>query len=73
MNKPFDIELFLVGVLTGFHATRRRHLRQAMVIQTEIAGRWQRRRLGVGRESIWLGFSIITYAIALRRRTTTMC
>lgn len=43
MKKPFDMELFLGGVLTGSHATRRRHLRQAMLIQTEIAGRWQRK------------------------------
>lgn len=43
MKKPFDMELFLGGVLTDSHATRRHHLRQAMLIQTEIAGRWQRK------------------------------
>ncbi|MGE1177501.1 hypothetical protein [Pseudomonas sp. BW7P1] len=42
MTKPFDMELFLAGVLTGSHATRQRHLRQAMLIQAEIAERWQR-------------------------------
>lgn len=42
MSKPFDMEPFLAGVLTGFHATRQRHLRQAKVIQAEIAERWQR-------------------------------
>ena len=42
MGKPFDMELFLAGVLTGSHATRQRHLRQAKVIQAEIAARWQR-------------------------------
>lgn len=42
MNKPFDMELFLAGVLTGSHATRERHLRQAKIIQAEIAKRWQR-------------------------------
>ncbi|MCE5991358.1 hypothetical protein LVV80_04925 [Pseudomonas sp. KCA11] len=42
MNKPFDMELFLAAVLTGSYATRHRHLRQAMLIQAEIAERWQR-------------------------------
>lgn len=42
MSKPFDMELFLAGVLTGSHATRQRHVRQAKIIQAEIAGRWQR-------------------------------
>ncbi|MNE74999.1 hypothetical protein D3C76_1109330 [compost metagenome] len=40
MSKPFDMDLFLAGVLTGSHATRQRHLRQAKVIQTAIAQRW---------------------------------
>ena len=42
MSKPFDMELFLAGVLTGSHATRQRHLQQAKIIQAEIAKRWQR-------------------------------
>lgn len=42
MSKPFDMELFLGGVLTGSHATRQRHVRQATLIQAEIAERWQR-------------------------------
>ncbi|WP_144170181.1 hypothetical protein [Pseudomonas sp. Kh13] len=41
MSKPFDMELFLAGMLTGSHATRQRHLRQATLIQAEIADRWQ--------------------------------
>lgn len=41
MSKPFDMELFLAGVLTGSHATRQRHVRQAKLIQAEIADRWQ--------------------------------
>ena len=41
MTKPFDMELFLTGVLTGSHATRQRHLRQAESIQAAIAERWQ--------------------------------
>ncbi|WP_134064771.1 hypothetical protein [Pseudomonas sp. JV241A] len=41
MRKPFDMELFLAGVLTGSHVTRKRHLRQARIIQKEIAERWQ--------------------------------
>lgn len=46
MTKPFDMEVFLNGVLTGPHATRQRHLRQAKIIQAAIVGRWQR-------ESAW--------------------
>ncbi|MEX5361470.1 hypothetical protein WCE03_06520 [Pseudomonas guariconensis] len=42
MSKQFDMELFLAGVLTGSHATRKRHLRQAKIIQLAIADRWQR-------------------------------
>ncbi|NBK39277.1 hypothetical protein EON09_12195 [Pseudomonas soli] len=42
MSKPFDMELFLAGVLTGSHATRQRHLRQAKLIHAEITERWQR-------------------------------
>ncbi|MBO9551742.1 hypothetical protein [Pseudomonas sp.] len=42
MSKPFDMELFLAGMLNGSHATRQRHLRQAELIQVEIAERWQR-------------------------------
>ncbi|MFJ4431465.1 hypothetical protein ACIPZG_10915 [Pseudomonas sp. NPDC089395] len=41
MSKPFDMELFLAGVLTGSYATRQRHLRQAKLIQSEILERWQ--------------------------------
>lgn len=43
MNKPFDMELFLAGVLTGSHSTRLRHLRQAKLIQAEIYKRWERK------------------------------
>ncbi|QPO22749.1 hypothetical protein HXW90_25965 [Pseudomonas sp. Y39-6] len=42
MSKPFDMELFLAGVLTGSHTTRQRHIRQAKIIQTAVAERWQR-------------------------------
>ena len=42
MSKPFAMVLFLTGVLTGGHATRERHIRQAKVIQAAIAGRWHR-------------------------------
>ncbi|WP_201171176.1 hypothetical protein [Pseudomonas sp. S31] len=42
MSKPFGMELFLVGEMTGSHATRQRHLRQATLIQAEIANRWKR-------------------------------
>jgi len=42
MSKPFDMELFLAGALTGSQATQQRHLRQAKIIQAKIADRWQR-------------------------------
>ena len=42
MNKPFDMELFLAGVLTGSHSTRQRHLRQAKAIQAAMSNRWHR-------------------------------
>lgn len=43
MSKPFDMELFLAAVLTGSHATRQRHVRQAKIILAEIEKRWQRK------------------------------
>ncbi len=43
MSKQFDMELFLAGVLTGSQATQQRHVRQAKIIRTEIAERWQRK------------------------------
>lgn len=46
MTKAFDMELFLVGVLSGATATRERHIRQAKIIQAAIAKRW-------GKESPW--------------------
>jgi len=73
MTKPFDMELFLGGVLTGSQATRKRHLRQATIIHAAIAERWQRKKPGFGKESIWLGFSIIAFVNAARRRGTTTC
>lgn len=42
MSRPFDMELFLAGVLSGSHVTRQRHVRQAKIIQAEIAQRWER-------------------------------
>lgn len=42
MSKPFDMELFLASVLTGSHATRERHLRQAKAIQAAMSTRWHR-------------------------------
>lgn len=41
MRKPFNMNLFLAGVLTGSHVTRQRHVRQAKIIQAKIAERWQ--------------------------------
>ena len=42
MSKPFDMELFLSGVLTGSKAIQQRHLRQALMMQAAIQQRWQR-------------------------------
>jgi hypothetical protein len=42
MSKTFDMELFLVGALTGSNASRQGHLRQARTIQAAIASRWNR-------------------------------
>lgn len=41
MTQPFDMELFLSGVLIGSKATQQRHLRQARIIQTAIQQRWK--------------------------------
>ena len=42
MTRPFDMTLFLSGVLTGSTVTQQRHLRQARIMQTAIQERWQR-------------------------------
>jgi hypothetical protein len=41
MSKSFDMELFLVSVLSGSQATRRRHLKQSAAIQNAIFQRWK--------------------------------
>ncbi|MFF5867665.1 hypothetical protein [Pseudomonas sp. NPDC012596] len=40
MSKPFDMTLFLSGVLTGSKATQKRYLLQARVMQAAIQQRW---------------------------------
>lgn len=42
MSKSFDMELFLVGALSGSRSTRQRHLRQAKAIQAAISNRWHK-------------------------------
>ncbi|MCU7240813.1 hypothetical protein [Pseudomonas peradeniyensis] len=42
MSKPFDMTLFLSGVLTGSKVSQQRHLRQARIMQAAIQQRWQR-------------------------------
>lgn len=42
MSKPFNMALFLSGVLTGSNATQQRHLRQARIMQAAIQRRWKR-------------------------------
>ncbi|MBC3437799.1 hypothetical protein HU735_20470 [Pseudomonas sp. BW16M2] len=46
MTKSFDMRLFLEAVLTGSHATRQRHIRQAQTIQMAIRKRF-------GRDNPW--------------------
>lgn len=41
MNKAFNIELFLSGVLRGSSAPQVRHIRQARVMQRAIQKRWR--------------------------------
>lgn len=41
MTKPFEMALFLSGVLTGSKVTQKRHLMQARVMQAAIQKRWQ--------------------------------
>ena len=41
MTKPFDMTLFLSGVLAGSQTTQQRHLRQARLMQSAIQQRWQ--------------------------------
>jgi len=71
MRTAFDMELFLAGMLTGSHATRQRHLRQAKVIQAEIAKRCIGKRLGLGKGSTWSGLLIIIYTTAANLRSIT--
>jgi len=42
VSKPFDMALFLGGVLNGSTATQQRHIRQARIMQAAIQQRWQR-------------------------------
>ncbi len=71
MSKPFDMELFLAGVLIGSRATRQRHLRQAKLIQAEIADRWQRETPWAWQKKTYLGFLSIAYVDTVRRRGIT--
>ncbi|AZP63025.1 Uncharacterised protein [Pseudomonas aeruginosa] len=71
MSKPFDMELFLAGVLIGSRATRQRHLRQAKLIQAEIADRWQRETPWAWQKNTYLGFLNIAYVDTVRRRDIT--
>ncbi|UFH26416.1 hypothetical protein [Pseudomonas sp. CIP-10] len=42
MSKPFDMALFMTGILTGSQATRERHLKHAQTMQKAIQQRWRR-------------------------------
>lgn len=52
MSKPFDMELFLAGVLIGSRATRQRHLRQAKLIKLRLQIAGSERRLGPGKKHL---------------------
>lgn len=41
MSRPFDIALFLSGVLIGSKSTQQRHLRQAKIMQAAIQSKWE--------------------------------
>lgn len=42
MNAPYNMEIFLAGVLKGSQATRKRHISQAKIIQISISTRWHK-------------------------------
>jgi len=42
MSKPFDMELFLSGVLTGSKSVQQRHIRQAKIMQAAVRQCWHR-------------------------------
>jgi len=42
MNAPYNMEIFLAGVLKGSQATRKRHISQAKIIQIAISKRWHK-------------------------------
>lgn len=42
MTKPFDMAMFLSGVLAGSKVTQHCHVRQARIMQAAIQQRWQR-------------------------------
>jgi len=42
VTKPFDMAMFLSGVLAGSKVTQHRHVRQARIMQAAIQQRWQR-------------------------------
>lgn len=68
MKAPFDMELFLAGVLSGAYATRRRHLRQAKTIQAAIFARW-----GVENPWCWRNKHLVWFLqshIAFKEKTT---
>ncbi len=51
MTRPFDMALFLSGVLTGSKITQQQHLRQARIMQAAIQQRWQRESLDLAAQA----------------------
>ena len=56
MNKQFDMEIFLAGVLTGAHATRERHVRQAKLFKQPFLNAGTEIIHGPSKENISFGF-----------------
>ncbi|QQZ36976.1 hypothetical protein [Pseudomonas sp. SK2] len=56
MTRPFDMALFLSGVLTGSKVTQQRHLRQARIMRAAIQQRWQRDNPWTWRHKHWRWF-----------------
>lgn len=42
MNAPYNMEIFLAGILKGSQATRKRQISQAKIIQIAISTRWHK-------------------------------
>lgn len=60
MTKPFDMALFLSGVLTGSKVTQQRHLRQVRIMQRPFNSDGSETIPGPGNSNMCAGFSLST-------------